>query len=423
MNLRIQFRLGFLTACASSVLAALVSLGPLSALAQSPPARATNTTQPPAAALRAYVDFAMRNRGDVSRGRTLFANDQKLACAKCHGVDGSGNLAGPDLAAVGDKFPRRELIRAILDPSASIAVGYGTTIVGTGPARNSRAHQAIDRCASRTQGRGWTGDAHREGRHPGAAHQQRLAHAGRTGSRGDAPGFRRPRCLHGIVAVAGERVRIDAGDAGADSGAAGAVELQPFFDANIRLNRPLWFGVVPGFTNRFVVLEHGGASWLIERTADGDAQGTLVDLSGTVRVGGATGLLGLTFHPKFRENRRYFLKYQIVENGKISTLLVERRFAADFKGDSGEPARQLLKIPSVTQDHNGGPIEFGPDGFLYFGMPCCAPNGARATSGCAASLPSRRKPRSSGRARMVQSFFMAVVVESARGWPTPDGNV
>ena len=205
--------------------------------------------------------------------------------------------------------------------------------------------------------------------------------------------------------------------------AAGAVELQPFFDANIRLNRPLWFGVVPGFTNRFVVLEHGGASWLIERTPDGDTQGTLVDLSGTVRVGGATGLLGLTFHPKFRENRRYFLKYQIVENGKISTLLVERRFAADFKGDSGEPARQLLKIPSVTQDHNGGPIEFGPDGFLYFGMPCCAPNGARATSGCAASLPSRRKPRSSGRARMVQSFFMAVVVESARGWPTPDGNV
>src|SRR4030095_12704812 len=72
--------------------------------------------------------------------------------------------------------------------------------------------------------------------------------------------------------------------------------------------------------------------------------------------------------PKFAENRRYFLKYQILENGRIYTLLVERRFAEDFRGDSGEPGRELLKIQSVTQDHNGGCLLFGPDGFLYFGM-------------------------------------------------------
>src|SRR5205085_362491 len=46
-----------------------------------------------------------------------------------HSVDGSASKAGPDLLAVGDKFPRRELIRAIQEPSASIAIGYGATIV------------------------------------------------------------------------------------------------------------------------------------------------------------------------------------------------------------------------------------------------------------------------------------------------------
>src|SRR4029450_7306585 len=46
-------------------------------------------------------------------------------------TDGSGKLAAPDLAAVGDKFPRRELIDAVLRPSANIAVGYETTIVTT----------------------------------------------------------------------------------------------------------------------------------------------------------------------------------------------------------------------------------------------------------------------------------------------------
>src|SRR6187401_118780 len=77
----------------------------------------------------AYVDSAMRNDGNASRGRELFHNEQKTACAKCHSLDGSSSKAGPDLAFVGDKFPRRELIRSVLEPSSGIAVGYGTTTV------------------------------------------------------------------------------------------------------------------------------------------------------------------------------------------------------------------------------------------------------------------------------------------------------
>src|SRR5258705_4712164 len=66
---------------------------------------------------RAYVDAAMRQDGDVSRGSELFA-DGRAGCIKCHTMDGSSGHAGPDLFAVGDKFPRRELIRSILEPSA-----------------------------------------------------------------------------------------------------------------------------------------------------------------------------------------------------------------------------------------------------------------------------------------------------------------
>src|SRR5262249_4843061 len=51
--------------------------------------------------------------------------------SKCHSVDGTASKAGPDLFAAGDKFPRPELIAAVLEPSASIAVGYGATIVET----------------------------------------------------------------------------------------------------------------------------------------------------------------------------------------------------------------------------------------------------------------------------------------------------
>jgi hypothetical protein len=79
-------------------------------------------------------------------------------------------------------------------------------------------------------------------------------------------------------------------------------------------------------------------------------------------------LLAFDFHPGFGKDRRYYLKFQIQENGRISTIVEERRFGADLNSDSGEAPRMLLKIPGVTQDHNGGSMAFGPDGFLYIGM-------------------------------------------------------
>ena len=47
--------------------------------------------------------------------------------ANCHSVDGSASKAGPNLFAAGDAFGRRELVDAVLKPSATIAPGTGTS--------------------------------------------------------------------------------------------------------------------------------------------------------------------------------------------------------------------------------------------------------------------------------------------------------
>ena len=78
-----------------------------------------------------YRKFALTRDGDVTRGRKLFNEDARLLCAKCHSIDGSASKAGPDLFAAGDVFGRRDLVDAILLPSATIAPGYGTVIVAT----------------------------------------------------------------------------------------------------------------------------------------------------------------------------------------------------------------------------------------------------------------------------------------------------
>ncbi|MBI3191368.1 MAG: PQQ-dependent sugar dehydrogenase, partial [Pedosphaera parvula] len=125
----------------------------------------------------------------------------------------------------------------------------------------------------------------------------------------------------------------------------------------------------------FLVAHQSGIIWLVEKKAGGDTKSVFIDLTPEVfSARGPNGLLGLAFHPRFRENRKYYLKHQVFEEGKIATVLEERQMAPDFKRDSGQPPLRLLKIVSVAEHHNGGCIQFGPDGYLYFGMGDSAPN-------------------------------------------------
>jgi len=78
-----------------------------------------------------YRRFAFAQEGDPARGAQLFGDNQRLACALCHSIDGKASKAGPDLFAIGDKYGRGDLIKAVLSPSDSIAVGYGATYLET----------------------------------------------------------------------------------------------------------------------------------------------------------------------------------------------------------------------------------------------------------------------------------------------------
>lgn len=61
--------------------------------------------------------------GDVGRGRAVFYS-QKSQCSACHAVGREGGTLGPDLTAIGAIRSGRDILEAIVFPSASFVPGY-----------------------------------------------------------------------------------------------------------------------------------------------------------------------------------------------------------------------------------------------------------------------------------------------------------
>jgi putative membrane-bound dehydrogenase-like protein len=78
-------------------------------------------------------------QGDVSRGREVFLG-QKAACTTCHAITGKGGRVGPDLGRIGAIRTGRDLLEAIVLPSASFARGFEPYVIATG---DGRVHSGI----------------------------------------------------------------------------------------------------------------------------------------------------------------------------------------------------------------------------------------------------------------------------------------
>ena len=75
------------------------------------------------------------------------------------------------------------------------------------------------------------------------------------------------------------------------------------------------------------------------------------------------GLLSLAFHPQFQKNGRFFIHYNDL---KWRTRVVEYRVdKADPNRADPASAKDLLTLEQPYDNHNGGNLEFGPDGKLY----------------------------------------------------------
>jgi putative heme-binding domain-containing protein len=329
-----------------------------------------------------YAEFGMRNDGDAAHGKEVFNNEQKTLCAKCHSANGSSSKAGPDLLFIGDKFTRRELITAILDPSASIAIGYDSTTIMTksGDEYTGVIKQANDSYV------GLMGMDGKLVRVPTGEIASRrgskisLMPAGLQATM-TLPEFADLIAYLGTLKQPASAVTTIRGMPANVPEIPKPIVVRPFISENLRFPHSVvvngegvrsgltWFGQLPGAGNTFVVVHETGQIWLLDKNGADIAKTLFADLSKDIfSERGPNGLLSIAFHPRFRQNHKYYLNYQILEDGNIVSTVMEREASADFRADAGKASRLIWKSGTSTQNHTGGGIAFGPDGFLYIGM-------------------------------------------------------
>jgi hypothetical protein len=128
------------------------------------------------------------------------------------------------------------------------------------------------------------------------------------------------------------------------------------------LRSPLDLQSVPGDAERLYVVEQGGRIRIVR---GGQLQAAaFLDVSSRISSGGERGLLGLTFHPQFATNRRFYVNYT---NPVGDTHIAEFRATSADAADAGSE-RVLLVVSQPFANHNGGGLAFDNSGRLLIAL-------------------------------------------------------
>jgi glucose/arabinose dehydrogenase len=144
--------------------------------------------------------------------------------------------------------------------------------------------------------------------------------------------------------------------------------------AGLTFDQPLGIVSPPGETGHIFILEKAGIIQVVTGLDSTPVKQPFFDLRSRVLTSSEQGLLGLAFHPNFAANRYFYVFYSTTATTSAGTGAHERvsRFTA-LAAPATNADILATEVPLISQydqadNHNGGDLHFGPDGYLYVAL-------------------------------------------------------
>ena len=119
-------------------------------------------------------------------------------------------------------------------------------------------------------------------------------------------------------------------------------------------------------SDRIFVVEQKGVIQVFQNGPTAQKSTVFLDIEKQVHSGGEAGLLGLAFHPDYKTNGYFYLNYT---TGNPLETIISRFKVSASDPNIADPKSEtiLLRFKQPWDNHNGGKVAFGNDGFLYIG--------------------------------------------------------
>lgn len=140
---------------------------------------------------------------------------------------------------------------------------------------------------------------------------------------------------------------------------------------NLQIDLPVLLTHAGDGSGRTFVVAQKGVIHIMPKDQNGEETTEFLDISEKTLYKdneNEQGLLGLAFHPKFKENGELFVFYSTKD--ELLTTVISRFKVSKDDPNKVDPASEerLWRLKHPYWNHKGGTIVFGPDGYLYIGL-------------------------------------------------------
>jgi len=136
----------------------------------------------------------------------------------------------------------------------------------------------------------------------------------------------------------------------------------------LSFNQPVDLQNAGDQSNRIFIVEKGGTITVFQNDEAASNKSTFLNIQDRVDDRGSEeGLLGLAFHPNYASNGYFYVNY--TASNPSRTVIARFQLSQQNPNQADASSEQVILTYAQPYDnHNGGQLAFGPDGYLYIAV-------------------------------------------------------